>query len=137
MKYLMILLAICCSNTYAGAQSKQYKVVFDFASSDTADQSGIIRQINNVFRASPGSSVEVVFHGRAIFNLVNSTTVFKEKLDDLVNNKGVILAACNNSMNRYNIKKEDLISSAIVVPVAILELADKQEKGWSYIRAGH
>ncbi len=79
----------------------------------------------------------MVFHGKAIYNLVKSTTTFKDKLDDLVNNKGVILAACNNSMNRYNITKEDLIPAAIVVPVAIIELADKQEKGWSYIRAGH
>ncbi len=119
------------------AQGKQYKIVYDFASGDTADQSVVIRQINNVLRNSPGSNVEVVFHGKAIYNLVKSTTAFKDKLDDLVNNKGVILAACNNSMIRYNITKEELIPSAIVVPVAIIELAEKQEKGWSYIRAGH
>ena len=137
MKKLLAVFVAILVFANVNAQGKQYKIIFDFASSDTADQSGIIRQINNVLRNSPGTNVEVVFHGKAIYNLVKSTTAFKDKLDDLVNNKGVILAACNNSMNRYNIKKEDLIPSAIVVPVAIIELADKQEKGWSYIRAGH
>ena len=137
MKYILVTIVAVLLFTTTQAQGKQYKIVFDFASSDTADQTGIIRQINNVLKNSPGTNVEVVFHGKAIYNLVKSTTTFKDKLDDLVNNKGVILAACNNSMNRYNIKKEDLIPAAIVVPVAIIELADKQEKGWSYIRAGH
>lgn len=135
-KFISVFIALLVFAN-VNAQGNQHKIVFDFASSDTADQSGIIRQINNVLRNSPGTNVEVVFHGKAIFNLVKSTTAFKDKLDDLVNNKGVILAACNNSMLRYNVVKEDLIPVAIVVPVAILELADKQEKGWSYIRAGH
>jgi intracellular sulfur oxidation DsrE/DsrF family protein len=40
-------------------------------------------------------------------------------------------------MKRRNIKKEDLLSSAVVVPSAIIELTLKQEKGWAYIKGGH
>ena len=137
MKYLLVTIAAVLLFTTTHAQGKQYKIIFDIASSDTADQSGVIRQANNVLRNSPGSNVEIVFHGKAIYALVKSATPFKDRLDDLVNNKGVILAACNNSLNRYNLTREDVIPSAIVVPVAIIELADKQEKGWSYIKAGH
>ncbi len=138
MKYFFILMisAIIC-NTNTSAQKKQHKIVFDMAGSDTADHNLIIRQVNNVLKISPQTKIEVVFHGKALYALVKEKTTVKEKLDDLVINKQVIIAACNNSMTRLNISKSELISSAIVVPVAMLELMDKQEKGWSYIKAGH
>lgn len=43
----------------------------------------------------------------------------------------MVIAACNDSLNQLKLSKEDVVS------VAILELVDKQEKGWSYIKAGH
>jgi intracellular sulfur oxidation DsrE/DsrF family protein len=138
MKYYLLLLStflIFITTTYA--QKTQHQIVFDMSSSDTADHSTVIRQVNNVLKASPQTKIEVVFHGKAVYALVNDKTTLKEKVDDLVNNKHVVIAACNNSLLRFNISKDDLISSAIVVPVAMLELMDKQEKGWSYIKAGH
>jgi intracellular sulfur oxidation DsrE/DsrF family protein len=87
-------------------------------------------------KASPETKIEVVFHGNAVYALVMDKTTLKDKFDELVNNKHVVLAACNNSLLRRNISKADLISSATIVPVAMLELMDKQEKGWAYIKAG-
>ena len=107
------------------------------AGSDTADHTAVIRQVNNILKNSPQTKVEVVFHGKAVYALVKDKTTVQDKIDDLVNNKHVVIAACNNSLKRLNLTKDDLISSAIVVPVAMLELMDKQEKGWSYIKAGH
>ncbi|MEJ7823082.1 MAG: DsrE family protein [Chitinophagaceae bacterium] len=138
MKYVFFLMiSTVIFNTNITAQKKQHKIVFDMAGSDTADHSAVIRQVNNVLKNSPQTKIEVVFHGKAVYALVKDKTTVKEKIDDLVNNKQVIIAACNNSMIRLNILKSELISSAIVVPVAMLELMDKQEKGWSYIKAGH
>ncbi len=137
MKYaflsaIMFLMSVCVS-----AQPKQHKIVFDLVSSDTADQSGVLRQINNIFNAAPNSKVEVVFHGKAVYALTKEKSTIKAKIDDLAKNKQVVFAACNNSMKRLQLTPADLISSATVVPVAMLELAEKQEEGWSYIKAGH
>ncbi len=138
MKYLLLLITtIMLFYTNTHAQQKQHKIVFDMSGSDTADHSAVIRQVNNILKGAPGSMVEVVFHGKAVFALVKDKTTVKDKIDDLVNNKHVIIAACNNSLMRLNLTRDDVISSAIVVPVAMLELTDKQEKGWSYIKAGH
>ena len=137
MKYLFLCLAaLLIFNTSTIAQKKQHRIIFDISASDTADHSAVIRQVNNVLKASPQTKIEVVFHGKAVYALVKDKTTFKDKLDDLVKNKHVLLAACNNSLIRLNISRDELISSAVVVPVAILELTDKQEKGWSYIKAG-
>ena len=138
MKYFILLLtAFTLLHTKVEAQNKQHLIVFDMAGSDTADHTTIIRQVNNVLRASPQTKIEVVFHGKAVYALIKDKTTVKDKIDDLVNNKHVIIAACNNSLIQLKLSKDDLIPSAIVVPVAMLELVDKQEKGWSYIKAGH
>ncbi len=138
MKYFFyFILATLMLNTTTTAQTRQHKIVFDMAGTDTADHNNIIRQVNNVLKNSPQTKIEIVFHGKAVYALVNDKTTVKEKIDDLVNNKHVVIAACNNSMQRLNILKSELIPSAIVVPMAMLELMDKQEKGWSYIKAGH
>lgn len=137
MKNLLLLFAtILFLNSNADAQEKQHKIVFDFSSTDTAELSTVIRQANNVAKASPTSKIEIVFHGKAVYALVKDKTTVKEEIDDLVKNKHVVIAACNNSLTRLNLTKTDLISTATIVPVAILELADKQEKGWAYIKAG-
>ena len=137
MKYFILFLStVLIFSTAAHAQKKQHRIVFDMSGSDTADHNTVIRQVNNVLKASPQTKIEVVFHGGAVYALVKDKTTVKEKIDDLVIKKHVVIAACNNSLIRLKISKDDLISSAIVVPVAILEFADKQEKGWSYIKAG-
>ncbi len=138
MKYFFLLIAaIIIFNTNSIAQEKEHKIVFDMSGSDTADHSAVIRQVNNILKSSPQTKVEVVFHGQAVYALVKDKSTVQDKIDDLVNNKHVVIAACNNSLNRLKLTKDNLISSAVVVPVAMLELMDKQEKGWSYIKAGH
>ena len=135
--YLFLLAVALIFSTDINAQKKQHKIIFDISSSDTADHSTVIRQVNNVLKASPQTKIEVVFHGKAVYALVKEKTTLNDKIDELVNKKNVVIAACNNSLIRLNISKNDLLSSASVVPVAMLELMDKQEKGWSYIKAGH
>jgi len=137
MKYFIFITAIVFFNTTINAQQKQRRIIFDMAGSDTADHNAIIRQVNNVLKNAPDAKIEVVFHGRAVYALITNKTTIKEKIDDLVKNKNIVFAACNNSLNQLNLSKDDVISSAIVVPVAVLELTDKQEHGWSYIKAGH
>lgn len=138
MKYfLLIFLSFISSKGETFAQTKQHKVVFELVSADTADHSAVLRQANNVLREAPDTKIEIVFHGKAIYALIKDKTTIRAKLDSLVNAKNFVVAACNNTLTRYNLNKNDVIPAAIIVPVAILELVKKQEEGWSYIKAGH
>ena len=40
-------------------------------------------------------------------------------------------------MKERKVAKEELHSNAIIVPGGILEIVQKQEHGWSYIKAGN
>ncbi|MBZ5856554.1 DsrE family protein [Flavihumibacter profundi] len=135
MKKIIISCAVLfiCSLSVC-AQQKQHKIVWDLESADTADYRGIIRQINNVLKVAPDARIEVVCHGPAVYALIDGKTNIKDKIDELKASKNVVFAACANSLKRLNLTPEQVIPSAIVVPVSILEMAGKQEEGWSYIK---
>jgi len=113
----------------------QHKIVWDMVQADTAMQRGLYKQLNNVITAAPDTKIEVVFHGNAVYALLKDTGYFKEQIIAL-HKKGVLFRVCNNSLKGRNIDLSRVISEAVVVPVAVLELASKQEEGWSYIKAG-
>jgi len=137
MKYKLILALALLAGTLTQAQSPQHKIVFDMVSSDTLDHQAIMRQINNILTEAPNTKVEVVFHGQAAYALVKQKSTIQASVDEMVKNKNLTFAVCNNSLKRLKLTPADVISSAIVVPVAMLELAKKEEQGWSYIKAGH
>jgi intracellular sulfur oxidation DsrE/DsrF family protein len=69
--------------------------------------------------------------------LVTEKAFFQQRMVELMQKGRVSFRICANSMKRFGIDRSQLLPFAEVVPVAILELADKQQKGWAYIRAGH
>ncbi len=136
MQKIILFSIVLLSAFHSIAQSK-HKIVFDFASGDTASHSGILRQLNNVIREAPDAELEVVCHGPAVFMLVKDKTLLEDKMKEIIGRAHVTFKICANSMRRLGVDKSQLISLAEVVPVAMLELSKKQQEGWSYIWAGH
>lgn len=137
MRNLLLAFFLFFSDSVANAQNKQHKIVYDLSSSDTAEQSTVLRQFNNVLKAAPGTQLEVVCHGQAAYMLVKNKGYFEERMNEIKRTGKVTYKVCANSMKRLNIDKSDLMPIAEIIPVAILELSEKQMKGWSYIKAGH
>ena len=135
MKYYHHLCTMLLGLFLSAALPAQHKIAWDIESGDTALQRGLYKQINNVLTASPDTKIEVVFHGNAIYAMLTDTGYHKEQIMNLVK-KGVIFAACNNSLKSRNIDRKRVMPRAIIVPVAILELVKKQEEGWAYIKVG-
>jgi uncharacterized protein len=131
MKAIFLLLISVLSLTTIKAQ--QHRIVWEIDARDTSAQSALMRQLNNVLKESPGTKIEVVFHGGAVMGLVRDSAYFASKILDY-QKRGVVFAACNNSLHRYMIDPSRVLPGVIVVPVAILELVKKQEEGWSYIK---
>ncbi len=131
-KYKLLLVTVMLlAFSFAKAQEK---IVWEISSGDTAQQRILFRQINNVLTAAPDTKIEVVFHGFAIFAVLKDTGYFHQQILQ-AHKKGVVIAACNNSLKSRNISKDRVIPEATIVPVSILEIAGKQREGWSYIKA--
>ena len=121
---------------FSAATHAQHKIIWEMAAGDTVQQRVLFNQLNNVLTESPDTKIEVVFHGAAVYALLKDTGFFKPQIDAL-NKKGVVFAVCNNSLKKRNIPPTRVIPGAMIVPVAILELVQKQEEGWAYIKAGN
>jgi intracellular sulfur oxidation DsrE/DsrF family protein len=135
-KIILLLLTITGASVSISAQ-KQHRVVFEITSADSADYRVVLRSVNNVLKDAPGTKVEIVCHGPAIFMLVKEKTVLSDIMQELQNKQGVSFAACANSMRKNNLEKSQLIPVATVVPNGVMEVVSKQEEGWSYIKSGH
>ena len=119
----------------ATAQNNQ-KIVFDFVKADTADFRVMVLQIKNVLKENPNTVMEVVCYGPGLMMLVSDKTNVSKEMEELQKSPNVIFAACANTMRRLKVEKSQLVPFAKIVPVAMLELAIRQQEGWSYIKAG-
>lgn len=132
---ILFFLLSQAANTQAQTQDP-LRIVWDMSAKDTAEHSAIFRQVNNVLTADPNARIEVVFHGNAIWVLTKDSSLHIQKIQKELQ-RGVILAACNNSMRRLKVDASQLLPGITVVPVAMIELARRQQEGWSYLKAGH
>lgn len=142
MKLLTFLFVIICSGSVLAQQSngvidlKKHKIVMQFSNSDSVSQASVVGQVKNIRTAWPNAQIEVVCHGPGLDLLVASKSKAAHQVAEW-SGKGVVFAACGNTMKRRNLKKEDLLQSGVIVPSAMIELTLKQEKGWAYVKGAH
>ncbi len=142
MKLLTLILTIISTSALYAQQTdgvvdlKKHKIVMQFSDSDSLSQASVVGQVKNIRSAWPNAQVEVVCHGPGLDLLIAVKSKATNQIAEW-SSKGVVFAACNNTMKRRNVKSDDLLPSIIVVPSAIIELTLKQEKDWAYIKGGH
>jgi intracellular sulfur oxidation DsrE/DsrF family protein len=114
---------------------KKYKIVIQLTNGDTAVHRATVKQIFNALTAAPNSKIEVVCHNNGISFLQTAKTFQGENIKAL-KAKGVQFMACENTLRERKIDKSEIVSEAGFVPAGIIEVVDKQTKGWAYIKAG-
>ena len=119
------------------AQQKEHKIVFDFTKGDTASFSTMMRQARNILAATGNAKLEVVCYGPGLDMLMISKTTVQKEIEEFIGRYQVVFAACEASMQRRGIKKAELLSQVVTVPLASLEISSKQQEGWSYLKAGY
>lgn len=132
---LITLFAASPVHAQSTPDKRKHKVVFQLASSDTLVHKALVKQLHNVQKAAPNTKIEVVCHNNGISFLTTNAT---RHAGDIVQLKaaGVDFVACENTMQTRNLKREDLVPECRTVPAGLLEIIDKQERGWAYIKAG-
>lgn len=134
---LFVLIAAIVGNAQNNKHSnKVHKIVFQLASEDSLVHKGLMKQLNNVLTASPDAKIEVVCHGPGINMLVTDKTTVHDKIQEM-KTRGIVFAACENTLKDRNISKDKVIAEAVFVPSALIEIVNKQELGWTYIKAGY
>lgn len=125
-------------STFHGAEAtkSRYKAVYQLNTADTADIRHALANIQNALndpRLKGKLDMELVVYGGANVLYRKNNPQFEQELQNL-QKQGVILAMCENTMKRRNIKREELFPFVSYVPTANGELIIRQEEGWSIIR---
>lgn len=114
---------------------REHKVIMQVSSVEDDQDRAVVGQINNLLNALPKATVKVVFHGQGLSLVLRRESKVVSAVDALLK-RGVILAACENTMRARGILKEALLPGIGTVRSAIAELVLKQEAGWIYVKIG-
>lgn len=132
---LISTIKITAQTTPSVPNLKKYKIVIQLTNGDTAVHRATVKQIFNALAAAPNSKIEVVCHNNGISFLQSAKTFQGDKIKEL-KGKGVVFVACENTLRERKIDKTEIVPEAGFVPAGIIEVVDKQTKGWSYLKAG-
>ncbi len=132
---LSLPFALKAQNPAGVLDHKKHKIVIQFNEADSISQQRVVLQAGHIKESWPSAEIEVVCLSGGIDLLISANSKARAAVAEWTK-KGVVFAACNHSMNSRKVTKADLLSEAVVVPSAVIELALKQEQGWSYFRGG-
>jgi uncharacterized protein len=137
MKFYPVFCLACFLSLAAFSQQKPVKIVFDVTSADPMVHEATLRHVTEMSKSYPDSKFQVVMYGGSV-DLVNAekSTVSNE-VKALASNKNVAFVVCEQTLKRKNIPISQLIPGVIIVPDGILEIVQKQQQGWGYIKEGN
>lgn len=140
MKKQLLFMLLLLGATTLKAQItdyKDYKVVFDMTSKDTASHRTVIRQAGGIAKANPSAQLEVVIYSQALDMVLKDKSTVTSSIEDMIKNKQATFKVCAATMKRHNIDSTQLIPGVQIVPDGIYEIITKQREGWGYIKVAN
>lgn len=115
----------------------QHKVIFEVSVDGLEQWEGIVTNVENLQKtlAGEGTQIALVAHGKGIGLILKKNEAMRNSLQSAFAS-GVCFAACENTMRRMHLQKQDLMQFAVTVDSGVAEIVRKQESGWSYIKSG-
>ena len=135
MKFIFFSIAVLLLTSCGLSKPKSHhQIVFQMTSGVVEEQRGLINNLENILESWENAELEVVAHGPGLSMLVENSTPVSKEIKSLIS-KGVVFVACENTMTRKNVTRDQLVKGVETVPMGIGEIVKKQEQGWSYIKA--
>lgn len=100
----------------------------------------VLDNVKNMLKYGEENSVqfhiEVVANGNAVTGLLQSVAEDAQWYSEMneLSRKNVFFAACHNALKKFNPSGKPLCTFAKVVPAGVVEIAQRQEEGYSYIK---
>src|SRR4051794_21961620 len=110
------------------------KVVIQVSDSDNAKWNLALNNARNI-QSDLGAAnvdVEVVAYGPGI-GMLKMDSVVGTRIDEALG-AGVKVVACENTMKGQKLTQADMLKGIGYVPAGVVEIMQKQQQGWAYIR---
>lgn len=137
MNKLLFLFALLFGTTNLFAQEgvRQHRIVMQLSSGDTLVHKNLMKQLRNMKEAAPTLQLEVVCHGPGMDMLMSDRSIVQEKVKEFTG-KGIVFLACENTITERKLDRTKVLPEAGYVKAGIIHIVERQEEGWSYIKAG-
>jgi len=144
MRKFLVLLTLIFSFLYSDTELAEpkpaidnpRKFVFPITKWDRAEVNHILSSANNVikFYGIDNTEVVIVGYSKGINALLSNRDKRIQKRVEALMTYGVEFIACNNTIKTLKIDKKYLLDGVEVVTAGIVELIERQLRGYIYIR---
>ena len=110
------------------------RVVMQVSDSDPAKWNLALNNARNL-QADLGArnvEIEIVAYGPGIGMLRSESVVGNRIVEAMAS--GVRVEACENTMRGQKLEKSDMLNGIDYVPAGVVEIMQKQQQGWAYLR---
>lgn len=113
------------------------QIVFSITSGDKNEINHVLGSINNVmkFYGPENTEIAVVAYSQGIHALLQKWDPDIRKRVEALMTYDVVFIACGNSMRTLKIEEKDLLDDVETVTAGIVEIIEKELKGYIYIQA--
>jgi intracellular sulfur oxidation DsrE/DsrF family protein len=132
---LLTLTGIPSAQAIPEHKPKPHRIIFQMVSGDTLSHKALMKQLQNITSVAPTTQIEVVCHGPGLNMLTSDKSVVGSQLNTMIA-KGIAFYACEFSMQERKVEKERILPGIGFVRAGIIAIVERQEQGWSYIKAG-
>lgn len=121
--------------------NQMHKVVFEVTMDGAEKWEAALRNVANVQKSlgAKTTTIEVVAHGKGIGMLLATMAAANPEMKATIEKlhaSGVVFVACENTMEKMQITKDQLVPLATKVDSGVSEVIRKQEAGYAYIKSG-
>ncbi len=141
-RLLIVLLALLigpfshAQESKAPGSSGQHRIIFEVTMEGPEQWTAVLNNVENVRTAFGATTeIEVVAHSKGLGLLLAKGNMLTDRMKTLTDG-GVVFAACENTMKKKNVSKDQLVPFATTTDSGVAEVVRKQEAGWSYIKSG-
>ena len=133
------LLLLMVSVGLVAAQAQQpaaarAKVVLQISDGDAAKWNLALNNAKNLQTdlGAANVDIEIVAYGPGI-GMLKADSVVGNRVDEALS-AGVKVLACENTMRGQKLGKPDMLKGIDYVPAGVVEIMQRQQQGWAYIR---
>jgi len=127
-------LAGCASEGARMAAEGKHRVVIQVSENDPANWNLALNNAQNLQQAlgKDNVKVEIVAYGPGL-NMLRANSKVAGRVNGAID-QNVDIVACGNTMKKMKVSKDDLIGGTRVVEGGVIEISERQQQGWTYIK---
>jgi len=131
---LLVATSALALPAYAQQASTRGRVVMQVSDNDPAKWNLALNNAKNVQTdlGAANVDIEIVAYGPGI-NMLKADSIVGNRVDEALA-AGVKVVACENTMRNQKLARQDMLPKVDYVMAGVVELMQKQQQGWAYIR---